>query len=324
MSANVHSEVAVKESSYIHTASDGKAIFVRKWLPNGKPKAVLLVVHGMAEHSGRYSRLAACMTASNWAVYAPDCRGHGRTAGTGELGYLADRNGFSRVRDDLREIALEAAAEVGGAPLFLFGHSMGSLLAESYIMSYGSDLSGCVLSGLLCPFPPLLLAFGKTIAALGSLFKGARSPAKLLHRIGYNSSNKDFEPVRTPADWLSRDSSEVDAFIADPLCGFICSFGFYRDLLSGFSSVYKKSRSLSRIPKALPLFILSGAEDPLGGAVGFVPLFAERLKTAGVQDVETRLYPGARHEILNETNREEVQDDIRRWLESRLLSLPRS
>jgi alpha-beta hydrolase superfamily lysophospholipase len=306
----------MKTSSFYHTASDGKAIFVRKWLPSGAPKAVLLVVHGMAEHSARYERLAAAMTSSGWAVYAPDHRGHGKTAVAGELGWLAERDGFSRVRDDLHEIANVAVAENGAVPLFLLGHSIGSILAEIYIAAYGQGLSGCVLSGVVAPMPPLLSAVGALIASAGAAFKGQKAPAKLLDSMGFSANNKDFEPARSHFDWLSRDTAEVDKYLADPLCGFACSFGFYRDLLSGMRSLYGKATPFAGVPKALPIYILAGAEDPVGGAHGFVPLLAGKFKAAGLENVETRLYPGARHEILNETNKDEVLNDIKEWLES--------
>jgi alpha-beta hydrolase superfamily lysophospholipase len=307
----------LKSSDFIHTASDGKAIFVRSWLPSGSPKALLLVAHGMAEHSARYERLAAAMAAAGWATFAPDHRGHGRTAAEGELGWFAPRDGFARIRDDLHELAQAAQAQYEGLPLFLFGHSMGSLLAETYLAAFGRELAGCLLSGVLSPLPPLLLATGLGIAALGSAFKGQRAPAKMLHRMSSDMCNKDFEPTRTRNDWLSRDLAEVDKYVEDPLCGFVCSFGFYRDLFSGFSSMYGKASAFSGLPKTLPLLIVAGAEDPLGGSKGFVSQLANKYKAGGIQDVETRLYPGARHEVLNDTNRDEVLGDIKGWLESR-------
>jgi alpha-beta hydrolase superfamily lysophospholipase len=307
----------MRSSDFFHSASDGKKIFVRKWLPTGAPKSLLLIAHGMAEHSARYERFAAMMTASGWAVYVPDHRGHGQTAGEGELGWLGDRGGFFHVRDDLREIGLLAKAEYEGLPLFLLGHSMGSILAESFIAAYGKDISGCVLSGAVAPMPAALLAAGKLIASVGAACKGQRSPAKLLDKMGFGANNKDFQPARTRFDWLSRDPAEVDKYVADPLCGFVCSFGFYRELFAGFSSLYGRSAPFAGVPKSLPVYILSGAEDPVGGALGFVARLAAMLKAAGLQEVDTRLYPGARHEILNETNRDEVQKDVKEWLEAR-------
>jgi alpha-beta hydrolase superfamily lysophospholipase len=316
-------EVPVKASTFIHISSDGKAIFVRKWLPPGSPKAILLVAHGMAEHSERYERFAAALTDSGWAVFAPDHRGHGATAAprgqpAGELGWLAEKNGFARIRDDLHEIGKEALAGLGPLPVFLYGHSMGSVLAETYLTAYGKELSGCVLSGVVAPPSPPLLAGGLLIASLGSFFKGQKSPSKLLHSMSFSANNKDFEPARTEVDWLSRDAAEVDKYVADPLCGFVCSFGFYKDMLSALRSLYGPVSPFSGLPKSLPVYILAGAEDPLGGARGFVPLLAEKFKAAGLESVETRLYPGARHEILNETNRDEVVRDIKEWLDSSL------
>jgi alpha-beta hydrolase superfamily lysophospholipase len=308
----------VKATTYTHVSSDGKAIFVRKWLPTGAPKGILLVLHGMAEHSLRYSRLAEALTPSGWAVYAPDHRGHGSTAASGELGWLAEKDGFARVREDLHEIAREAVAELGPLPVFLFGHSMGSILAELYLAAYGKELSGCVLSGVIEPPHPVQSVAGSLISAIGSAFKGQRAPSGLLHSMSFTANNKDFEPARTEVDWLSRDAAEVDKYVADPLCGFVCSFGFYRDLLAALRSLYGKSSPFAGLPKALPVYALAGAEDPLGGARGFVPLLADKLKAAGLDSVETRLYPGARHEILNETNRDEVAKDVKDWLDARL------
>jgi alpha-beta hydrolase superfamily lysophospholipase len=308
----------MKQSDSYHTASDGKAIFFRKWLPAGAPKAILLVAHGMAEHSERYARLAAAMTSSGWAVYAPDHRGHGRTAAAGELGWLAESDGFSRIRLDLHEIAQVALAENGSIPLFLFGHSMGSILVETYIAAYGQELSGCVLSGVAAPASPLLSAAGALIAAIGAALKGQKAPAKILDSMSFSANNRDFEPARSRFDWLSRDTAEVDKYLADPLCGFVCSFGLYRDLIAGLRSLYGKASPFSGAPKSLPIYILSGAEDPVGGAHGFVPLLAGKFKAAGLENIETRLYPGARHEILNETNKDEVLKDIKEWLESSL------
>lgn len=307
----------MKASEFTFIASDGHPVFIRRWSPTGTPKASLLVIHGMAEHSARYERLAEVMTQAGWAVYAPDLRGHGKTAGVGALGWIAERDGFRRIRDDLRGIVGLIAEEQGGLPLFLLGHSMGSLLAETYIAEGGTGLSGCVLSGVLTPPPSFLLAVGRLIAAVGALFKGGRAASPLLHGMSFGANNRYFPNPRTPCDWLSRDAAEVDKYIADPLCGFVCSFAFYRDLFAGLSLYFALS-PFPGIEKDMPIYVFAGAEDPLGGAKGFVPILAEKLKAAGARSVDTRLYPGARHETLNEINRDEVMSDVREWLESRL------
>jgi alpha-beta hydrolase superfamily lysophospholipase len=139
----------------------------------------------------------------------------------------------------------------------------------------------------------------------------------LLHAMSFSANNRYFEPARTSCDWLSRDTAEVDAYIADPLCGFVCSFDFYRALFSGLS-LYLRPSPFAKVDKTLPVYIFSGAEDPIGGAKGFVPVLAEMLRKAGLADVETRLYPGARHETLNETNHSEVVEDLKKWLVERI------
>ncbi len=311
----------MKSSEFVHTASDGHPVFVRKWSPEGPPKAVLLVVHGMAEHSARYRGLAEAMTRAGWSVYAPDLRGHGKTALEGRLGWIAEKDGFGRVRADLKELAALASAQEGGAPLFLFGHSMGSLIAETLLAEGATNFAGCALSGVIAPPPAALLAVGRLLAAVGSLAKGGTARSPMLHAMSFGANNKDFEPGRTSCDWLSRDAAAVDAYLADEQCGFACSFAFYRDLFSGLS-LYLSPSPFARTAKELPVYIFSGAEDPIGGGKGFVAELAARLRKAGLKDVETRLYPGARHETLNETNREEVLGDLRDWLDSRLESMP--
>ncbi len=305
------------EAEFVHTASDGHPVFVRKWSPSGTPKASLLVIHGMAEHSARYRFLAEAMTQAGWAVYVPDLRGHGKTALEGRLGWIADRDGFGRIRADLKELAALASAQEGGAPLFLFGHSMGSLIAETLLAEGGSSFAGCALSGVIAAPPPALLAVGRLLAAIGAFAKGKTARSPLLHSMSFGANNKYFEPARTNRDWLTRDVSMVDRYIADPFCGFVCSFGLYRDLFSGLALHLARS-PFGRVEAGMPVYIFAGADDPLGGAKGFVSELAAKLRKAGLRDIETRLYPGARHETLNETNRDEVAQDLRDWLEARL------
>jgi alpha-beta hydrolase superfamily lysophospholipase len=312
---------------YTHIASDEKAIRVHKWLPEGAPpRALLVVAHGMAEHGSRYARFATALAAEGWAVYAPDHRGHGETAAAGEIGWFAKRDGFRRVVLDLREIAQEAASEFQGVPLFLFGHSMGSILAEAYLGAYGASaprLAGCVLSGVVEPPAPALLRAGRLLAGLGCLVKGQKAKAPLLDTMSFGSFGEAFKPLRTKFDWLSRDEAEVDRYVADPRCGFVCTDGFFRDLLSGFAFVYGRrvaaggGGALAAVPGDLPVLILAGGADPCGGAHGFPDILASRLEAEGLSKVEKRIYKDARHELLNEINREEVTRDILAWLEAR-------
>jgi alpha-beta hydrolase superfamily lysophospholipase len=310
-------EENMKTAHFTHKASDGKSIYVRLWLPLAEPRALVLIAHGMAEHGARYERFAEQLTAKGYAVYVPDDRGHGKTAETSaELGYLADKEGFRRVIDDDHEIAAIALEAYPGVPLFLFGHSMGSFVAQGYIALYGENLSGCVLSGTSGPMPAAMLGGGKAVAAIGCLFKGRHALAPLANRLSFGSYNDAFKPTRTEFDWLSRDPAEVDKYVADPLCGFVCTYGFFKDFLAGLSFIHKPE-VMARIPKSLPLFLVAGSADPVGAASGSVDALAATYRKLGIKRVDEKLYEGAHHEILNETNRDEVMADIVGWLEER-------
>jgi len=310
----------MKFSPYTHTASDGKAIYVRVWQPEKAPKAVLLIAHGMAEHGARYERFAASLTADGYVVYCPDDRGHGKTiANDSETGYFTDKGkgGFRRIIDDDKEIADEAAKAYPGLPLFLFGHSMGSFVSQGFIALYGSMLSGCVLSGTAGPMPKAVLSAGRAIAGIGCFFKGRHAKAKLCNKISFGSYNNAFKPTRTEFDWLSRDKAEVDKYVADPLCGFVCTNGFFSDFMGGLAFIHRPE-VMAAIPKNLPVFMVSGSMDPVGAASGSVDQLAKMYRDLGIACVDKKLYEGAHHEILNETNRDEVTKDIIGWLDSKM------
>jgi alpha-beta hydrolase superfamily lysophospholipase len=306
----------MKAAHYSHTASDGTPIFVRHWQPSGAAKALLLLAHGKSEHGARYERFAEALTKAGYEVWAPDHRGHGQTAEATGLGYFADREGFRLVIEDLHEIRLEAAAGHPELPFFFFGHSMGSFLGQGYIALHGEGLAGAVLCGTAGPMPGGLILAGKLVAALGCLFKGRRAKAPLAEKMSFGAYNDAFKPNRTAFDWLSRDEAEVDKYVADPLCGFDCSYGFFDDLLKGLAFIQDPATK-ARIPAGLPVLMIAGARDPVGGATGSVDVLATSYRDRGMTDVELKLYPEARHEILNETNRDEVTADVLGWLEKR-------
>jgi alpha-beta hydrolase superfamily lysophospholipase len=306
----------MKEEKTEFQASDGKSIHLRRFLPEGESKAMVLVVHGMAEHGARYARFAQLLCDRGYAVWIPDHRGHGLTARSpGELGILAEKQGFFRVMEDIHEISLDMKRASPGKPLILFGHSMGSFLSRGCVSRWGRDYHACVLSGTAGPSP--MYAIGAHIAKEVCLFRGSRRPGPFLNELSFGSYNKAFKPNRTRFDWLSRDESEVDAYLADPLCGFLCSNGFFRDLTSGLAWIHKSSVAAG-IPADLPLYLFAGTQDPVGGASGAVEAVAEGYRRTGIRRVDCRMYPGARHECLNETNREEVMGDCADWMDARL------
>ncbi len=304
-------------STFTHATTDGINLFVRRWIPESPAKAIVLASHGVGEHSGRYAVLASALTAAGYEIWMPDQRGHGKTAGSsGGYGWFAATNGFSRVVDDLKELRDRITNERPGLPVFLLGHSMGSSIARAYIGRYGETLTGCALSGILS-LPPVLQNLGSLIVNLGRTFQGGRGIAKFADNLTLGSYGNAYKPLRTPFDWLSRDPAVVDAYIADPECGFTCTWDFFRDMNSGMKYALDPG-TIAKIPKNLPVYIFAGDTDPVGAAIGGVDKLAASYRTAGLGTVETRLYPGGRHEMLNETNRDEVMRDLVAWLDRKL------
>ena len=308
---------------------DGTQLFLRRWktaLP--VPRAVLHVVHGMAEHSRRYDRLARRLTEEGIEVWAADQRGHGETACNkqndpgrgGVLGHCADRDGFLRVTADIDSINRAIVKEYPGVPLFLMGHSWGSFLAQSYIENYEGNpkkenpvmLSGCILSGTRGP-DGIKIAIGAPAMRFLAFVIGERKGSALAKAAADGPYNGYFKPNRTPSDWLSRDEKEVDAYVADPLCGKLCSVGFYRDLSRALKKIHR-SEEMKKIRKELPIYLVSGSADPVGDMGESPTALAVAYRHLEIKDLETVLYPDARHETLNETNREEVTESLLSWL----------
>jgi alpha-beta hydrolase superfamily lysophospholipase len=309
---------------------DGVRLYIRRWDTGVKaPKAVLHIVHGMSEHSLRYERLAKRLTSEGIEVWAGDMRGYGRTAadknndpGKGGLqGHCADKDSFSRVTLDIDTINRTILKERPGVPLFLMGHSWGSFITQNYIETLGGKypgiadpvrLSGCILSGSRGP-AGAILAFGLPFMTLLAFLKGSRRGSKLARAMADGAYNRPFRPNRTNFDWLSRDEKEVDAYINDPLCGNLCSAGFYRDLMRLLSRIHKPE-AMQGIRPDLPVYVFSGSSDPVGNMGESPTTLVNLYRTLKIRDLEFVLYPDARHETLNETNREEVTESLLSWL----------
>jgi len=307
----------MQNSTLTVKAADGIPLHVYVWTPDGAPKAVVQIAHGMAEHAARYEGFAEHLTARGYAVYAQDHRGHGKTAGSLEhVGYFADSDGFEKVVEDLYAVTRTIQAAHPELPIFLFGHSMGSIIARAYVMSHADALRGLVLTGAGGD-PGALAKVGAALAFGEGLVRGRKARSKLLDTMTFGRFNDAFKPARTGFDWLSRDKAEVDKYIADPWCGGTFTAGFFGDLLHGVG-VVNNPANIAAVPKDLPIFVLSGEKDPVGDNGKGVRQVVEQYRTAGVRHVEMHLYPLARHEILNETNRDEVMRDISAWLDARV------
>ncbi len=307
----------MRSSTSTLTAADGTQVFVFEWLPEGDPKAVVQIAHGMAEHASRYERFAEALTAAGYAVYANDHRGHGKTAGSlDNVGYFADSDGFERVVGDMLDLTHQIKAEHPGLPVFLFGHSMGSMLARGYAIEHGEELHGLLLSGTGAD-PGMLGKVGGVIAQVEGRIRGRKARSKLLDTMTFGKFNSAFKPTRTNFDWLSRDDAEVDKYIADPYCGGVFTTGFFADLLHGIG-IINDAKHVARVPKDLPVHLFSGSRDPVGDNGKGVRSVASQFRRAGLRDVTVDIYPEARHEILNETNRDEVTGDVIGWLDEHL------
>ena len=297
-------------------SDDGVEIAVYEWpLPAGaKPKAAVQIAHGMAEHARRYDHVARGLIAAGYAVYASDHRGHGQSVRSpADLGFFAEQDGWRKVVADMLRVNRYIAARHPGVPLVLFGHSMGSFLAQDYLFSHGETLSGAVLSGTNSGTAALVRA-GLLIARLERWRVGPRGKSRVLAALSFGDFNRRFKPTRTEFDWLSRDHAEVDKYIADPLCGFEMTVQGWIDVFGGLINNDEPSNQ-ARVPKTLPIYLFAGAEDPVGGAGKGVLALVASYGRAGVTDVTHKLYAAARHEMVNETNRAEVIADLVAWLD---------
>jgi alpha-beta hydrolase superfamily lysophospholipase len=286
--------------------SDGTEVFCRRWIPSGAARAVVVVVHGASEHSGRYARVAEVLRAEGYAAYALDLCGHGRTAGSTGPGRIGPR-GMHGVVDDVDTLVRRARAELGNCPLVLLGHSMGSAVVQAYVAQHGDMVDGYVLSGTSGPTEGTVdFREGLRQAIDAGL---ADEPFDTAGSVGDSS-----EPGRASYDWLSRDEDEVDKYIADPLCGeaYALTYGYVAAVLETIADVMEPD-GIRRIPTRMPVLLLAGDADPVSDGAAQVRELERRLRDAGL-DVTARYYAGARHEVLNETNRDEVHADVLAWL----------
>ncbi|MGR4972892.1 lysophospholipase [Pseudomonas sp. LARHCG127] len=293
------------------TATDHSRLFVNQWLPETAPLAVVMLAHGMAEHSGRYARLAQALCDEGYGVYALDLRGHGKTGEEAILGHFADEDGWAKVVGDLASLNHHIGQQHPDTPILLLGHSMGSYLAQGYLLHHSASLHGAILSG--SNFQPVALyRSARLIARFERRRQGAAGRSALIEWLSFGSFNKKFKPTRTPFDWLSRDPVEVDKYTHDPLCGFRCTNQLWVDLLGGLQQISKAS-NLAQIDPGLPLLVIGGECDPVSEGKRLKDL-ADALRDAGSQHLQLTIYPQARHELFNDTNRDEVTADVLAWI----------
>jgi alpha-beta hydrolase superfamily lysophospholipase len=293
-------------------------IFVYKWLPeNGRQiKAAVQIAHGMAETAARYERFAKALTEAGYMVYANDHRGHGRTTkDPAKVGFMGT-DGLNWAVKDMQQLHQVIQNENPTLPIFLLGHSMGSFLTQQYISLYGAGLQGAILSGTSGK-QGFILNAGALLAKLVMLLKGAQTPSPFLDQLTFGGYNNHLKPNRTKFDWLSRDEVEVDRYIADPFCGTVFSAGYFYDLCRFLKQIHRLDTQ-RQIPVNLPIYLFAGSMDPVGNLTKTIRQLIRTYQTLEIHDVNGKFYPDGRHEMLNETNRDEVTRDVIQWLDGHL------
>ncbi len=305
-------------SEFYFPSSDGRTlIHVNQWTPLGGPIAgVVQIAHGVAEYGARYEPFARFLCGHGFAVVANDHLGHGKSLVEDcPMVYFGDENGWRHAVEDMEELRRRTAKVFPGVPYFLFGHSMGSFLSRTHLIRYPGRLDGCVLCGT-GHMSPALIAGGKLIAGREIRRLGRKAYSAKADQLAFGAYNKPFAPNRTRFDWISASEANVDAYIADPLCGGDTTLGLFRDMLGGLGIITKQA-NIERMDKDLPVLFIAGDQDPVGEMGKGVRRAYQAFRKAGVGDVSIKLYHGLRHEILNEASRRYVYQDVLDWLETR-------
>ena len=305
-------------NEFTFLSADGKTpIHAVEWLPEGQVRAVLQISHGVSEYILRYESFAEYLTVRGFAVVGHDHLGHGQSVAEGSPRlYFGPKGSWSWVVDDIDQRRNLAKAKFPQVPYFLMGHSMGSFLARTYLIRYPGAVDAAIIMGT-GQMSPAIIAGGKAVAAEEARRVGEDQASSLVDKLAFGAYNKRFAPNRTGFDWLSLNQDNVDRYIADPLCGGNATIGLFREMLGGLSFI-AKPQNLKRMNLNIPVLFISGEMDPVGDCGKGVKRAFESFRKAGVRDVSIRLYPELRHEILNETCRETVYEDIYQWLAAKI------
>ncbi len=301
-------------NSFYFPSSDGKTtIHGEEWLPEGAPRAVLQIAHGIAEYVHRYNDFAEFLAENGIAVVGEDHIGHGESVAEGApMIYFGEKNGWYKVVKDIHTVKEMYREKYPDVPYFLMGHSMGSFLARTYLIKYPGDVDGAIIMGTGHQ-SGLLVSGGKFIGNLVGKKHGFDKPHDTVTNLAFGSYTKKIENVRTAYDWLSVNEENVDRYIADPLCGAPSTVGLFLDMIGGIGFI-RKQENVNKMDTEKPVLFISGEEDPVGDYGKGVKAAFATFDKAGVKDLTCKLYPGLRHEILNEDCRQEVYEYILGWI----------
>ena len=305
-------------TDFTFPSSTGKnTIHARKCVPDGAVRGVVQIAHGIAEYIDRYDPFMSFLAENGFVAVGDDHLGHGKSiAAPEEKGVFADKDGWERVVADMDKLHDITAAEYPGLPYIFFGHSMGSFLTRTYLIEHPDKPTLAIICGTGHQAAPMVWA-GNLMANLQVKSKGYRGDGTMLNNIAFGSYTKGYDEVRTPFDWLNRDPAQVDKYINDPLCGFVASVGLFRDMMGGIKYIQDPANA-AKMNKDTPVLFISGSADPVGENGKGVDRAYKFFCDAGMKDVTEKIYPEARHEILNELNRDEVMADVLNWINEKL------
>ena len=307
--------------SFTLKMDDGYELCLNRWQPDTEEeiKGVIQLHHGLSEHSLRYDRFGSVLAENGYVLNAYDMRGHGRSAevaeknGTGMFGKLADKKGFDRAVADLKAVTDNLKNDFPGKKTILMGHSFGSFVAQGFIEEHGKDIDACILCGTAGP-RPALVTVGSIATHVIAFFTGKNKCVPLLDKLAFGSYNQRVTNPRTEFDWLSANPLNVDMYKMDNWCGFPLTASFFCSMMEGLTKIHKSS-NIKKIPVTLPVFFIWGSDDPVGSYGDTIKKLMEIYKSNGMEKIDQKEYPGDRHEILNEENKEEVENDIIAWIE---------
>lgn len=287
-----------------------------KWIPEINPVGIIIIVHGMAEHIDRYEGFAEFLCEKGFVVAGNEHLGHGKSVGNNPKGYFCRRDPATVVVRDVHRLKKMLNDEYPSLPVFIFGHSMGSMITRNYLTEYGSGVKGAIISGTLLMPKATLVAMGVIVNVL-KLIQGPKHPSKLLDKAAFGTYCKRIENPKTSFDWLTKDDEEVSKYISDPDCGFTFTINGFQTLKDISLRLHSVNR-LKRIPKDLPVLFVYGGQDPCGEYGVAVKKVYKQYLELGIKDVTEHEYEDDRHELLNELDKEQVMIDIYSWIEKRM------
>lgn len=302
---------------YFNSSTGKNKIHARMCVPDAEPRAIVQIIHGIAEYIDRYDEFMSFLADNGIIAVGTDHLGHGKSIESNEqTGFFAYDNGWDYVVRDEEVLRLAMHENYPELPIIVFGHSMGSFMARTLLIRYPDAFNAAIISGTGNQGAALVnggLIMGNLVTGL----KGAHHYSKFLNNLAFGSYNKIYDNPKTEYDWLSRDEANVQKYIDDPLCGFIPSCSLFRDMMTGVKFITNK-KNLTAMNKDMPVYFMSGDMDPVGECGKGVQKAYNNFLEAGMKDVSIKLYPGGRHEMLNEINKDEVYTDILAWLDSKI------